>query len=124
MASSASGRSPADLLCTIAEPTRLRVLNALAGAALFVTDLVAVLDLPQPTVSRHLAVLRHAGVVVPTPHGAFVRYQLARDTGPAGRMLGAILATLESDPPLRQERELARDRGRRRDRHLEERRGA
>ena len=53
--------SSTELLLTVAEPTRLRILNCLAAAPLFVSDLQAVLGLPQPTVSRHLQVLRRAG---------------------------------------------------------------
>ena len=48
--------SATDTLLTVAEPTRLRILNCFAAASLFVSDLQAVLDLPQPTVSRHLQV--------------------------------------------------------------------
>ncbi|HEY7569516.1 MAG TPA: metalloregulator ArsR/SmtB family transcription factor, partial [Gemmatimonadaceae bacterium] len=38
-----------------ADPTRLRVLNVLAAGELCVCDIVEILGLPQPTVSRHLA---------------------------------------------------------------------
>ena len=55
--------SATDTLLTVAEPTRLRILNCLAAAPLFVSDLQAVLDLPQPTVSRNLQVLRKAELV-------------------------------------------------------------
>jgi len=41
-----------------ADPTRLRILNLLAAGELCVCDLVELLDLPQPLVSRHLAYLR------------------------------------------------------------------
>ena len=56
------GASTTNLLLTIAEPTRLRILNCLAAAPLFVSDLQEVLELPQPTVSRHLKVLRSADI--------------------------------------------------------------
>ena len=56
------GLSSTDLLLTVAEPTRLRILNCLAAAPLFVSDLQLVLGLPQPTVSRRclLGVIDHA----------------------------------------------------------------
>ena len=82
---------------TVAEPTRLRILNCLAAAPLFVSDLQAVLDLPQPTVSRHLQVLRKAEVVRDTPIAQFVLYRLRRDTGAHGRLLSAILDALVHD---------------------------
>ena len=43
--------------------TRLRILNLLSAGELCVCDIVRVLDLPQPKVSRHLAYLRRAGLV-------------------------------------------------------------
>ena len=86
--------SATDLLLTVAEPTRLRILNCLAAAPLFVSDLQAVLDLPQPTVSRHLQVLRRVDVVRDTPIAQFVLYRL-RD-----------------DPVMRAERDRATERSR------------
>lgn len=103
----------ADLLITVAEPTRLRILNCLAAAPLFVSDLQAILDLPQPTVSRHLQVLRRADVVRDTPIAQFVLYRLRRDAGTNGRMLTAILdAVIHDDEELRAERHRAVDRSR------------
>ena len=104
--------SAADLLLTVAEPTRLRILNCLAAAPLFVSDLQAVLDLPQPTVSRHLQVLRRADLVRDTPIAQFVLYRLRREAGPPGRILSAVLDAVRSDNGLRAERERAIDRSR------------
>lgn len=106
-------RSAADLLLTVAEPTRLRILNCLAAAPLFVSDLQAVLGLSQPTVSRHLQVLRRADVVRDTPIAQFVLYRLRRDLGAQGRLLSAILdAVVHDDGTLRAERDRAADRSR------------
>jgi ArsR family transcriptional regulator len=104
--------SAADLLLTVAEPTRLRILNCLAAAPLFVSDLQAVLDLPQPTVSRHLQVLRRADLVADTPVAQFVLYRLRRATDPSGRLLNAILDALGQDDRLRGERSRASERSR------------
>ena len=91
--------SATELLLTVAEPTRLRILNCLAAAPLFVSDLQAVLDLPQPTVSRHLQVLRELDVVRDTPIAQFVLYRLRRDLGAQGRLLSAILDAVVHDTP-------------------------
>ena len=48
----------------LSDRTRLRILNLLQGGELCVCHIVSVLDSPQPTVSRHLAYLRKAGLVV------------------------------------------------------------
>ncbi len=101
------------LLLTVAEPTRLRILNCLAAAPLFVSDLQVVLDLPQPTVSRHLQVLRRAEVVRDTPIAQFVLYRLRRDSGSQGRLLSTILdAVVHDDAAMRAERDRAADRSR------------
>ena len=103
----------ADLLVTVAEPTRLRILNCLAAAPLFVSDLQAVLDLPQPTVSRHLQVLRRVDLVRDTPIAQFVLYRLRRDLGAQGRLLSAILdAVVHDDASMRAERDSAVERSR------------
>lgn len=99
------------LLLTVAEPTRLRIVNCLAAAPLFVSDLQAILELPQPTVSRHLTVLRHAEVVRDTPVGQYVMYRLQRE-GPQARLLAALLDGLAQDEPMRRERHRALDRSR------------
>jgi len=58
-------RSPTSaLLAVLAEPTRLRILSCVVAAPLFVSDLMAILGLPQPTVSRPLRVLREQGLVI------------------------------------------------------------
>jgi ArsR family transcriptional regulator len=105
--------SSTDLLLTVAEPTRLRILNCLAAAPLFVSDLQAVLDLPQPTVSRHLQVLRRVDLVRDTPIAQFVLYRLRRDLGAQGRLLSAILdAVVHDDASMRAERDSAMERSR------------
>lgn len=57
--------------------TRLRILHLLARAETCVGDLVAILELPQPTVSRHLAYLRKAKLVEARKSGQWVYYSLA-----------------------------------------------
>jgi ArsR family transcriptional regulator len=108
-----SSPSATDLLLTVAEPTRLRILNCLAAAPLFVSDLQEVLDLPQPTVSRHLQVLRRAALVRDTPIAQFVLYRLRRNAGVAGRLLSSILdAVIQDDAGMRDERDRAAHRSR------------
>jgi len=104
--------SASELLLTMAEPTRLRILNCLAAAPLFVSDLQLLLDLPQPTVSRHLQVLRRSELVRDTPIAQFVLYRLRRLTGPQGKLLSAMLDAMNADPEMREERERAAERSR------------
>jgi ArsR family transcriptional regulator len=63
-----------------ADPTRLRLLNILAAGELCVCDLVDILGIPQPAVSRHLAYLRRMGLVDATREWKFAHYRLAAAT--------------------------------------------
>jgi ArsR family transcriptional regulator len=60
-----------------ADPTRIRILSILAAGELCVCDIVDILGLPQPAVSRHLAYLRRMGLVEATRDWKFAHYRLA-----------------------------------------------
>ena len=74
-------RSTNDLFAAFADPTRLRILNLLSVGEVCVCDLTRVLGMSQPKVSRHLAVLREAGLVNDRKDGRWVHYSLARPQG-------------------------------------------
>jgi DNA-binding transcriptional ArsR family regulator len=59
----ARAATTADAFNAVAEPRRRQILDALAGGERPVNDLVRVLGLPQPQVSKHLRVLREVGAV-------------------------------------------------------------
>jgi ArsR family transcriptional regulator len=104
--------SVAAFLAAIAEPTRLRILNCVATAPLFVSDLAAILALPQPTVSRHLRVLRDAGVLRDVPIPPYVIHSLVPLAPPHGRLLRAVLDAAGTEPGHRAERSAAHARAR------------
>ncbi len=69
--------SATDVFTAIAEPRRRRILDLLAERGpRSVGALVDALRLPQPTVSKHLAVLREVGVVTVTKQGQHRVYEL------------------------------------------------
>ena len=80
-----------ELLKGAAEPTRLRILNLLRQGDICVCDLQAVLEIPQPTISRHLAALRNAGLVIDSRNGTRVIYSLASTTTPQLKALHEFL---------------------------------
>ena len=63
----------------LADPTRLRlaVLLSIQGETC-VCALVEALDAPQYRVSRHLAIMRHAGMIEARREGTWMYYRLAR----------------------------------------------
>jgi len=85
--------------------TRLRILSLLRDGELCVGDLVEVLKLPQPKVSRHLAYLRKAGLVSTRESGLWNFYRLAPTSGPFHRKMLECLGACYGDVP-----EIARDR--------------
>jgi ArsR family transcriptional regulator len=76
----------------LSDRTRLRILNLLQGGELCVCHLVAILDSPQPTVSRHLAYLRKAGLVVARKEGLWMHYRLSPARSKSHTMLLGCLA--------------------------------
>ena len=61
--SMARAATTADAFNAVAEPRRRQVLDVLAGGERPVNDLVMLLGLAQPLVSKHLRVLREVGLV-------------------------------------------------------------
>jgi DNA-binding transcriptional ArsR family regulator len=61
---------------TLADPTRLRILDVLRAGERPVNDLVAAVDIHQSGVSRHLRILQEAGFVSVRPEGAQRFYSL------------------------------------------------
>ena len=59
----ARAATTADAFNAVAEPRRRQILDLLAGGERPVNDLVAVLGMSQPQVSKHLRVLREVGAV-------------------------------------------------------------
>jgi len=76
----------------LSDRTRLRILNLLQDGELCVCHIVGVLDSPQPTVSRHLAYLRKAGLVVARKEGLWMHYRLAPTHSKSHAMLLECLA--------------------------------
>ncbi|MCA9114316.1 MAG: winged helix-turn-helix transcriptional regulator [Planctomycetaceae bacterium] len=85
----------------LSDPTRLRILNLLRDGELCVCDLVNVLDVPQPTASRHLAYLRKAGLVLARKDGLWHYYCLTAATTPFHhKLLECVEAATEQVPQL------------------------
>ena len=72
----ARAATTADAFNAVAEPRRRQILDALAGGERPVNDLVRVLGLAQPQVSKHLRVLREVGAVDVRAEGRRRLYRL------------------------------------------------
>jgi ArsR family transcriptional regulator len=91
---------PAALFQAVGDPTRLRILRLLGRGELTVQDMVQVLGLSQPGVSKHLAILREAGWLSHRKDGTWGWYGLADRSflGDAADLRDAVLTLAGSVP--------------------------
>lgn len=86
------------------DPTRLRILRLVQGGECCVGDLVAVLRLPQPSVSRHLAYLRKAGLVAVRKAGLWSYYRLSpAETDFLKKLFDCLDCCLDEVPDLQED---------------------
>lgn len=84
---------------TLADPTRVRILRLLEQEELIVGELMDILGMAQSRVSRHLAVLREAGLLADRREGTFVAYRLILpQKGPWRDAWTLSRTSLASDP--------------------------
>lgn len=92
------------LFRALADRTRLRIVNLLARRSLCVCDIQRILEQPQSSVSRHLALLKSAGLIIDRRDGMRTFYALtARDAPLARAVLGAIRQHLVDEGDYRQD---------------------
>lgn len=75
----ARAATTSDVFNAVAEPRRREILDYLAFGERSVGDLVIRLNIEQPSVSKHLAVLRNVGLVRARRHGRHILYQANGD---------------------------------------------
>ena len=89
----------------LADRTRLRLLNLMAGQEVCVCYFVEILQVPQPAISRHLAYLRRAGLVAARRQGKWMHYRILPPENPFARqVLRDTLQWLSSDREMRLDR--------------------
>ncbi len=83
--------SPPQLFRALGDRTRLRIVNLLARGSLCVCDIQRILGQPQSSVSRHLALLKSAGLIRDRRDGMRIFYALTPWGTPLAR---GVLGTL------------------------------
>ncbi len=101
MSRSPKSAALAPLFAALADTTRLRLLNLMAGREVCVCYFVEILRQSQPKISRHLAYLRRAGIVLARREGKWMHYCISRpaDAG-AAAILDTALASLRNNPQM------------------------
>jgi ArsR family transcriptional regulator len=95
----------AAMFAALSDATRLRLLNLMSDGEVCVCFFVEVLDTPQPTISRHLAYLRKAGLVADRREGKWIHYRITRpEQAAAAESFDAVLATMRNDPAMQKDR--------------------
>lgn len=90
----------------VADPTRVRILKLLEGGELCVCQIIGVLALSPSTVSKHLFLLKSAGLVNDRKEKKWVHYSLDRgsDDPVAAGILRELSGWLNDDPAIAADR--------------------
>lgn len=92
------------LFRALADPTRLRLIHLMSEQEICVCYFIEVIGAPQPTISRHLAYLRRAGLVAARRQGKWMHYRLTAPRDP--HALAILNTTLDA---LKNSAEMQRD---------------
>ena len=93
------------LFAALSDLTRLRLLNLMERREVCVCYFVEILQQSQPKISRHLAYLRRAGIVLARREGKWMHYRIAEPADPgAARILAETLQALKSDKSMQADR--------------------
>jgi ArsR family transcriptional regulator len=85
----------------LADKTRLRILNLMRNGEVSVNHFTTALNVSQPKVSRHLAYLRHAGLVETRRDGKWIYYGIKTpEQANDGKVLDEILEWLSTQPQM------------------------
>jgi len=89
-----------------ADPTRARILKLLEAGEMCGCQIVAVLELSQSTVSKHLSLLKMAGLVKERKERKWVHYALdgSRGSPYAGKILPLVKEWLNGDPMIERDK--------------------
>ncbi len=84
----------------LADPTRCQLLMAMLDGPAYPAELATALGLTRANVSNHLACLRGCGLIIGTPEGRHVRYDLAdASLAHALRDLADLVLTIDPHVP-------------------------
>lgn len=89
----------AALFGALGSENRLRILKMLQVRSLCVCEITEVLGLSAPTVSRHLSLLREAGLITDRRDGRFVTYELEVSGGPLAAGAADLLRSWGAEDP-------------------------
>jgi ArsR family transcriptional regulator len=85
----------------LSDGNRIKIVKMLQHKPMCVCEIHAVLELAQPTISKHLKVLEEAGLVRFRKNGLWVDYSIADGENPyAASLLESLEGWMEDDPEI------------------------
>jgi DNA-binding transcriptional ArsR family regulator len=87
-------REARELIESISNVTRIKIIRALAETPLAAGDLARVVNRTAPATSQHIRVLRDAGAIESTRSGNVVRYRLTKN--PSAQILEVIARAFDA----------------------------
>jgi ArsR family transcriptional regulator, arsenate/arsenite/antimonite-responsive transcriptional repressor len=94
-----------ELFKALSDPIRMRLLNLIGEQEVCVCFFVEALDAPQPTISRHLAYLRRAGLVKARRDGKWMHYSVVMPKQKeVADVLNASLRAMKADAEFQRDR--------------------
>ncbi len=88
----------------LADPNRVRILMALRGGELCVCRIIELLKLAPSTVSKHVSILKHAGLVEGRKEGRWMHYRLADRSSDSWNTLNWVFESVEHSPEIEEDR--------------------
>ncbi len=100
-------RKTTNIFRALSDPNRLRIVKMLEQRELCVCEVREVLDLSTSTVSKHLTILRDAGLIVDRKDGKWVNFRLSTDLddGIVQPLLAVLKKNLAGEKQILQDRE-------------------
>lgn len=87
----------------LSDETRLRIINLLSLGELCVCDIMAILNISQPKASRHLAYLKHSGLVQSRREGLWMHYSINSKIDRRIQTLIDLLVSYREEHPVLQQ---------------------
>ena len=90
-----------DVMKALSDANRVKIIKLLHVRSMCVCELQALLGVGQPTVSKHLKMLEHSGLVISEKAGRWVNYRLSKGATPyAATLLGNLRHWVSDDPEV------------------------
>lgn len=99
-------RETVNVFKALSDPSRIRIIKMLESRELCVCEVREVLDLSTSTVSKHLSILRDAGLIVDSKDGKWVNFRLNQksENGFVRSQLELVMKSFSDDEQLAADR--------------------